>query len=258
MGFILGFLGFLWDGVQAVADAAIIALTAAWHVLSAFAGAIWDAGKFTYQNLLKPIGVFLKDSYERLKGVYDKFVKPALKWLDRVSSALRKVYDTYFRPVLSAIDGVRKLAQLLELLHVQWAKQLDDYLLQLEHKIAAPILDVIQFVNAIDSRIDSYVLTVDNLFKKATLLGSIKRDLQPVMNLWWNGQTSHLTAAQKHGPQSADELHPLQDHADTFEQVLDGDESASGLDLGIMEQVFVDAFTSGTFHDYDPRAPALG
>lgn len=228
----LGLLvGWIWDGIQAAADYVVIALQYAYYALKAGLGAVWDAAKFAYNDILKPIGQFLKDAYDRLKSLYNSILKPILDWTKRITDALRKVYNTFVRPILSVIDGARKILTLLELLHVSWAKALDDALANLEHKITTPLQLAIQVINAIDSRIESYVLTADNLFRSVTLLGSIGRDLNPILNMQWNRMMDTLRPYKTDPPGGAAGLASIDEHLDLLGDALANDEVGAGIDV---------------------------
>lgn len=235
---IISLVGLVWDGIQAIADYAIIALTYAYNALKAFAGAIWDVGRFTWDNVLKPVGEWLHAGYERLKAIYDRVLAPVIKWADRITKAIRDVYNAYFRPILSAIDGVRRVLELLSLLHIQWAQQLDDALAALERKLTAPILEIISVVNRWVNRIESFVLTVDNLFVRVTHLGSIRRDLNSITNLHLNRLFSTITPTQKQGSIGMQDYTPPDDRLTVFDTITAGDDSASPVDVEAALRLF--------------------
>lgn len=185
-GWILGALGFLWNGIQAGFDAIVAALE--WSVGALKSGllAAWQAVKFTWSDVLKPIGRWLDDAYQRLRDAYTDVIKPGLDWLQRVTNALKSVYNTFLRPILSTIEQVRRILKLLELLHLQFAAQLDADLAKLEQKLSLPLQLVIGEFNKLTNRIEGFVLTADNLFVRGTQLASIGRDIQSISNISWN------------------------------------------------------------------------
>lgn len=244
LAFFQQLFGWVQDGLQAAWDAIVVALQVAYALLKAGVGAIWDAAKWTYSNILKPIGQFVHDAYDRLKALYTSILKPILDWSKRITDALRRVYNTFIKPILSVIDSARKILQLLELLHVAWAKALDDALANLEHKITAPLLVAIQVINAIDSRIESYILTADNLFRRATLLGSIGRNLNSIANMQWNRALSTLDARGVEGPTGKDDLAPVDDHVQTLDDLLAGNYDAINVDVDSIVQALDDALAA--------------
>lgn len=236
--FLGALVGWIVDGFK-IAESAIVAfLVGAYNVLKVFAGAIWDGAKFFYTDILKPIGVWLDKAYDRLKTFYEKVIAPVQKWLQRITTQLRKIYNTYVQPVLSTIDGLRKTLELLKLLHVQWAAQLDAELAALEAKIAKPLLWAIQVINTIDSTISKYILTVDNLFQRVTHLKTIQRDVDAVRNIQWNRALSGFNSRQRTPDTPFPPLAAASDHLATFDAVLLDDGSGSGLNIADAEAAF--------------------
>jgi hypothetical protein len=232
--------GWIWQGLQAVADYALIALTAAYQFIRAGLGAVWDAARWSYTTILKPIGEFLHRQYLWARELYKAFVQPVIDWLHRLSDLLRRLYTTFVQPILSAIDGVQRILGLLELFHIQWAQDLDDALQRLEDKISKPLQLAIQFLNRIASRIESYVLTADNLFQRVTHLRTIQRDLNPVLNMQWGRLLGTLTDKQRAGPVGPSDFVSADEHIQLMEDVFYGNDDATGIDvesaLALMER----------------------
>lgn len=239
----------IWDGIQAVADAVVVALTFAFKALKLFGTAVWDAGKFVYKDVLKPIGMFVDRVYKHVRDFIQKVYAPIHGWLTRISKALRLVYTHYVRPILNLIDGTRKILELLALLHVQWAAKLDAELAALERKLSAPILQAIQVINAIDSRIEGYILTADHLFQRVTFLRTLKRDVNAVANIQWNASIKAMSAGHETWLTGAAGLEAVDTHVQSFGQVLEGNELGSGVNVSDIAKTFDAALTTGTFDD---------
>jgi hypothetical protein len=242
--FLASLVGWIWNAFQAVTDAIVYGLVVAWHLLQAFAGIIWDGAKFTYQNILKPIGVFVDKIYTRAIALYTKYVEPVVKWLDRVTATLRKIYLTVLAPILSTIDGVQRVLKLLELLHVAWAKQLDDELAALEQKLSLPLQLAIRFLNSITNRIESYVLTAENLFQRVTHLNTLRRDLGAVANIQWNSLLRNVAkkgSYQVVGPPAPVTLGDFDEAVDGFGA---GADVIAGVDLTVLEQFWDETFAA--------------
>jgi hypothetical protein len=243
----------VWNGLQVAADVAITLLQFAYRGLRAFGVAVWDASGWFYKNLLKPVGDFIHRAYDRLRGLYEQFVQPALNWLHDLSNLLRKIYSTFVAPILSLIDGVQRVLQLLELFHIQWAKELDQALQRLEDKLSQPLQLAIRFLNQIVNRVESYVLTADNLFQRVTHLRTFQRDLNAVLNLQSWRLMGTLTDKQKAGPAGAQPLAAADDHLQFMEDVYNGNDQATGIDadgaLLLMEQI-----ANGTYSPVMPEA----
>jgi hypothetical protein len=234
-------VGWIWNGLQAVSAAIVAALQVAVVLLKVAIGAVWSAARFLWTDLLKPIGQWLDAAYQRLRAFYESVIAPVKDWLDRIVATVRGIYDTLFRPILTAIDGLRRVLELLRLLHVQWAAQLDAELAALEDKIAKPILAIIQFVNGIQNTIDRYILTLDNLFQRVTMLGTIGRDLNPILNMQWGRLLGTLTPKQRAGPTGADDYHTVDELSTFLDAIVAGDDETSGVDtagaIAYFEQV---------------------
>jgi hypothetical protein len=237
-GFLASLVSWIWDGFQAVSDAVVAGLVAAYHFLSAFAGAIWDAAKFSYQNILKPVGIWLDKMYQRAVLLYDQYVQPVIKWLDRVTAVIRKVYFTVLAPILSVIDGVKRMLALLALLHIQLAQKLEDELTALERKLSLPLQAAIQFLNGIINRVESYVLTAENLFQRVTHLGTLRRDLTAVQNIQWGSLLRNVPRALSAPAPARAPLAPIADADAILQNVVDGDGALVGIDVSAASQEF--------------------
>lgn len=231
-------IGWIWNGIQAITTAIVYGLVAAWHFLAAFAGDIWSAAKWSYQTILKPIGLFVDKIYKRAVDLYDHYVQPAIDWLKRVTAVARKLYFTLLAPILSTIDGVQKVLKLLELLHVQWAADLDKALAELERKLSLPLQTAIHFVNGIINRVESYVLTAENLFQQVTHLNTLRRDLGAVQNIQWNSLLRNVKTELAKNPWKAATLAPPGHYDSILDAHLAGEANVDGVDVSALVQFF--------------------
>lgn len=230
-GVIVGVAGWIWGAAQTAIDAIVIALQWAAGALKTAVLGAWQAVRFTWNDIVKPIGRFIDDAFQRVKALYTNIIKPSLDWLKRVTHAIRSVYDSVLRPILNTIDRVRQVLQLLELLHVPFAAKLDAELADLERKLALPLQLVIRALNGLTNRVESYVLTAENLFQRVTHLNTIARDLKAIQNLHWAGWTEGLSTAARAKPPAPAPLAPATDHAATLTSVLNGNFDDAGVDM---------------------------
>lgn len=228
-------IGWIWNGIQALTTAIVYGLVAAYHFLAAFAGDIWSAAKWSYQTILKPVGLFVDKIYKRAVDLYDHYVQPAIDWLKRVTAVARKLYFTLLSPILATIDGVQKVLKLLELLHVQWAADLDKALAELERKLSLPMQKTIQFVNGLINRVESYVLTAENLFQRVTHLNTLRRDLGAVQNIQWNSLLRNVKGLRPSQLKPSDKLASVDAHLQLMEDVFNGNDEKTGIDV---EQIY--------------------
>lgn len=230
-GIITGIASFIWGGIQAGFDAIVVALQWAANALKTGLLGAWSAVRFAWSDIIRPIGQAVDWAYDRLKTLYTAVIQPALAWLKRITAVVRSVYNTLLRPILNTIDHVRQVLQLLELLHVSFAAKLDAELADLERKLSLPLQLVIQVLNGISNRIESYVLTAENLFQRVTHLGSIGRDVQAIQNIHWGQWVSGLTDAQRATPATPGALAPVDDHVALLQSALTDDTVGDGIDI---------------------------
>jgi hypothetical protein len=224
-------VGWVWEGLKAVGTGISIALGPVVRLISRGLGSVWNAARFSWAHILKPAGQWLDRMYQRAKALYENIYPKVHEWLGRITKALRLVYDAYFRPILDTIDHVRRVLHLLALLHVDFAAKLDRELALLEQKIALPILKAIEVINAIDSRIDAYVLTVDNLFKRVTLLGSVARDVGAIANIQFRSMLRNVPKRVDTGKPQHAVLKTPAEHEERLSKILDDEAGSEDVDV---------------------------
>ncbi len=142
-----------------------------------------------------------------------------------MTDALRRIYNQFLRPILSTIEQVRRILKLLELLHIQFAAQLDAELAKLEQKLSLPLQLVISEFNKLTNRVEGYVLTADNLFVRATQLASIGRDIQSIGNISWNHMIDGINGNPKPRDGAPLQSLPAEQFAAIFEASAAGEET---------------------------------
>ena len=231
----------IWNGIQVGIDAIVVALQFAARVLKTGLLGAWSAVRFTWSDIIRPLGQILDDAYHGLEGLYKNVIRQALDWLTRVTRAVRSVYNTILRPIVNTFERLRQITQLLELLHVPFAAKLDRELADLERRIITPLRLVIQEFNHLVNRVESYVLTVENLFQRVTHLGSIARDLNAIQNFHWRAWAQSLSPTWTATPNPPAQLKSTTDHVALFDAVVAGDDEGSGLNvtgsLALFDQV---------------------
>lgn len=125
----------------------------------------------------------LLDIWNALKTAFqwiEAKLQPIIQFLKRVRALYDAWFNTYLRPILQMIQRVRQFLQLLSLLHIQIAAQLDNWLAQLENKLAQTFLT---FRAAINGAIDLLTLISDPslLLRKPTLIISLRRTLPAII-----------------------------------------------------------------------------
>ena len=215
----VAFLGFLilvgeliWKGLEVAGRVTLTAL--AWSVK-----ALWIFASSTY-NGLKAIGVVLRDglkaSWEFLRTTYDTVLKPAwttfwrwfdkfrrwhddtfgpvLKFLRDLRDTLLDFWKTYVRPWLDLIDVTRRALRVLGSLGLQWARELDRQLADLEARIERPFRLLLAKVNEVINLVNR-VVTLDGLFQRLALVRSLERDMRYAWRAAVNWRVDPVTDA---------------------------------------------------------------
>jgi hypothetical protein len=196
------FLSNLGDALSGAGDAIVadIAAVASWllqvivYIGNVLAGWIQALGQYLF-SALQQIGKFFVHIWDTFfKGLWTrllKILKSSQLWNDirhgHILAALidlRKLMDALFtnfvRPILNMLQQIRQFLQLLKLLHVNFAAQLDAWIAQTEQRIAGAFLTIRAAVNG---AIDVLTLIADPslLLRKPTLIISLRRTLPAVI-----------------------------------------------------------------------------
>lgn len=204
-GWVVSAIGYLVDALGAAGGAIATSLEA---VVAYLASAMsWLVGRVG--NLIVSSGAMFSKAWEALRTVWSDVLRPALQklygwiqdlrdWLkvklqpvfDLLSTLrkhIREIYKTFIRPILDAIDVARGILKILQDLHIPFAKALDDYLTKAEQVITENFLQLQGWVIDIQNVL-TRVVTLDYLFNRVALLGSLRRDAPLWLNMWWNAQ----------------------------------------------------------------------
>lgn len=144
----------------------------------------------------------------RLSGWLNKIFGPILDFLDKVRHHLNEIYKNIIRPILDMIEMLRVFTRLLSSVGIEWAKELDAKLAELERKIVEPYNFVLGWLNRINATIDR-IITLDGLLQRVTLLGSLMRDAFELTNIGLNTLHKPLDAGGLERYKRAWEQRPL-------------------------------------------------
>lgn len=208
------FLGALFTAIGValgwLADKAVTIATVLWHVAVFVGKALWDVavqiarvfkalygflGKF-WNSILKPLVKWVWQTYQRLRKWLEDTLGPVLKFLYTVRCELLKFYDKWLRPVLETITVIRRTLQLLAALRIEWARDLDRKLADLEDRLLAPVQFLLRKVNQVIDVVNR-VVTLDGLLQRVVLLQSIARDIVGVANTWHQAFSRPVTAGER-------------------------------------------------------------
>ena len=124
---------------------------------------------------------------ERVTRVIDRVLRPYLEFMLRVRQAILDIYERYVRPVVVVIQRMRQVVAILRLARVPFAKKLDDFLVRLQTRITAPILEALRRTTLFAPWIN-VLLTSKMLLQRAILLNSSYAYQGSLTNLFWNSQ----------------------------------------------------------------------
>lgn len=208
------FLGAIWAGITVVAgwlaDKAVTVAVIVWEVLRTVGRLLWDFAILVgrvfirvyeifarfWSQVLKPAINALWDQVGRFARWLNTAMKPVISFLQRVRTEIAKFYDRFFKPIFDTIDAIRRVLRVLAALHVEFARELDRKLSELEARLLAPIQLAMRRINQVIDVVDR-IVTFDGLLQRITLLASLTGYQGDWLNLWWNAQTPELTAEER-------------------------------------------------------------
>jgi hypothetical protein len=203
----------IWNGIQAVGQAVLVALAwsvnALWILVRAAGNAILEVGKDAikafrgawtfmralYDDVLKPAWQKFWKFVDWARHTLERLFGPIVKWLQRVRAELLKFYEKWVRPILDTIDLSRKVLHILSKLHIEWATKLDAKLGAVSDWISQRFLEVLGKVNDVINVVNR-VVTADGLFQRLALVKSIERDAHYVFNELQNLRRKPITGGE--------------------------------------------------------------
>jgi hypothetical protein len=154
-----------------------------WQVIQIIAGYILQAFKATasffahlWTNFFKGIFTKLLSGIGKLTQWLQSKLRPIIQFLTKARQFIDRIYKQYFGPILKAIQHVRQFLQILKLLHIKIAAQLDAILGQVQRDINGVFLQIRGILNtAID--LLNIVADPSKLLRKPTMVLSLRRTI---------------------------------------------------------------------------------
>lgn len=234
------FLGALVAGIGAVfgwlADKAVTLAVTMYHVTVLIGRHLWDfatrvAGVFRgvgqllarfWASVLRPFVVNVWEGFLRLKRFLEETFGPILRFLESVRREILKFYEKWFRPIFDTIEILRRSLQILERLGLEWARELDAKLAELEGRLLAPIRFALLKINEAIEIVDR-IMTLDGLIQRVTLIGSLIRYQADALKVWWQSIHKPLEGEKKSEYERPLETRPIATvAADYRAYVIDG------------------------------------
>ena len=148
---------------------------------------------------------------------------PILRFLLEVRRRLLEFYAKWFRPIFDTIDVIRRILGLLSVLHLDFARKLDQKLAELERRLRLPLEVVIRKINEAIDVVDT-IIDANGFFRRLALLRSIARDIGRIGAIWHAAHSRPLTADERRASPSAPGLKPPeQSVSDSATYLLTGD-----------------------------------
>lgn len=179
--------------------ATVIAGRFVWDVAVRIAGVFRDVYGFLRQfwtHVLRPFVQWVWRSIDRLAGWLRRTVEPVLDFLFRVRRELLKLYERFIRPVLDTIGVIRRLLQLLALLRIDWARELDRHLAELEDRLLVPIRFALGKLNEVINIVNS-VASGFGVLQRIALVRSVFRDVYLLDDAWREAFHGPVTSAER-------------------------------------------------------------
>lgn len=203
--FILSLLAYIWRVILSLIDFLNQVLNAIVNQLIAVAktvaSGIVQLGKFFvrvwallrrfWTDILRPVLLKIGKLIEAVKSFLERLFKPIIDIITKVRGWLQNIYKNVLRPILDIIDAFRLFLRGLGALGVDWAKELDRKLGELEDQITAPLLTAIRYLNQLASLIDR-IMTLDGLFQKLIWIQSLAGYRKPTINFLWNSHSTPI------------------------------------------------------------------
>lgn len=171
---LLAIFQFLLSVIVTVAQFIYDALVAVADFLVKMAQAVGKFFRYLWDNFFKVIFSKIFTAVQKAHEWLESHLRPIIDFLKKVSAFWDKLYKTYVRPFLIAIQHVRQFLQLLRLLHINIATQLDKVLGQIQNDVQRAVLDIKGTLNA---TIDLLNIIADPtmLLRRPTMLLSLRR-----------------------------------------------------------------------------------
>jgi hypothetical protein len=153
----------------------------------------WEFFRLTYDRVIKPAFLKIRDWYRSFRTWLEATVGPVLAWVKAIRDNLLLFYNTWIRPWLDLIDVTRRILRVFAALGLDWARKLDARLGQIAELIDRPFRLIIGKLNEAIGIINR-VITADGLFQRIAMLGSLARDMRYAWRLAVDWRHEDMTA----------------------------------------------------------------
>jgi len=147
---------------------------------------------------------------------------PILRFLLEVRRRLLEFYAKWFRPIFDTIDVIRRILGLLSVLHLDFARKLDQKLAELERRLRLPLEVVIRKINEAIDVVDA-IIDANGFFRRLALIRSLVRYQKDALKVWWQSVHRPLAGVKREEYESPPRLRPIDAVATDYRQyVIEG------------------------------------
>lgn len=225
-GVALGFIQFIIAGVveafRWLGNQAVTIATVVWHAtrivgsslvrfatgLGGILGKVYGLLRDFWSGVLKPFVNFVWRNIERVHTWLKTTLGPAFKFVEMLRRRLLEIYDRYFRPIFDTIELVRRTLQLLSVFRLEWARELDRKLAEIEDRLLWPIREAMFRLNQVSDWLNR-VIGLDGLFQRVTLIRSLMKYHRDATAIWWRSVHRPLVGEKRAEYQRPMETTPI-------------------------------------------------
>jgi hypothetical protein len=160
---------FIWGVIGFVADF----MLKVFKSIGSFFVHIWN-------SFFKDIFVKVFNGLQKLSHFLESKLRPIISFLMKARKFIDKIYKTYIAPFMKAIQHIRQFLQILKLLHVKFAAELDKALAQVQRDVQGVFTQIRGILN---TTIDLLNIIADpsKLLRKPTMVLSIRRSIHALI-----------------------------------------------------------------------------
>lgn len=189
----------------------------------------WDAG-------LLPLIRKIDGKINRLRQWLKDTIGPIVAVLLKLRKRILDFYGKWFKPIFDTIDAVRGILRVLGVLHVDFARKLDEKLARLESWVLKLFEKPLEKINELVN-FSERVMDLDGFFQRYTLVRSQILHVRDTFNVLFHSQNKPLTDEERSAALSRDVVKPFeQTLADGRAYILHG----TGPDAAVIEEMFAD------------------
>jgi hypothetical protein len=181
---------------------------------------VWEGVRIVWSDVLRPALQWVDAWVKRIHTWLVDTFRPVFDYLREIRDRIMGLYRTFVRPVLDVIDFIRAVDQVLLQFHITFLEGLDRVLTDLERRINEPIVWLLRQLTAVQNILDR-VVDGFGFFQRYALVASLRKHAPHWMAFFWADQVDR------------DRL-----HKDDFRKAQDYPDHDSDKDVVVMTEYF--------------------